>query len=206
MNSCHELNPATWMSLPPPRASLPPPLYICHPNLSQTLSCDLCVAVWCSVLQYVAVWRSVVQCVVACCSVLQCVAVCCSVLQCVAVCCSHTATHCSTQHAHRHTRILTHTFSLSLRTSTHCNILQYIATHANTLQHTARCTPPHIITRTFISSLRVQPPSLPLSPPTPQLRTRLLQLLVGTLQQEFTRLQLRNRLRQLVTLPVELLR
>jgi len=38
----------------------------------------LCVAVCCSVLQYVA----------ACCSVLQCVAVCCSVLQRVEACCS----------------------------------------------------------------------------------------------------------------------
>jgi len=70
-----------------------------------------CVAVCCSVLQYVAVCcvavcdkrtkfhlrfiterslirYSVLQCVAVCCSVLQCVAVCCSVLQCVAVCCS----------------------------------------------------------------------------------------------------------------------
>ena len=48
----------------------------------------LCVAVCCSVLQFVAVCCSVLQCVAVCCSVLQCVAVCCSVLQCVAVCCS----------------------------------------------------------------------------------------------------------------------
>ena len=62
-----------------------------------------CVAVCCSVLQYVAVFpkraqaiqepcktgkRSVLQCVAVCCSALQCVAVCCSVLQCAAVCCS----------------------------------------------------------------------------------------------------------------------
>ena len=43
------------------------------------------------VLQHVAVWCSVFQCVACvavCCSVLQYVAVCCSVLQCVAVCCS----------------------------------------------------------------------------------------------------------------------
>ena len=40
-----------------------------------------CVAVCCSVLQYVAV--SVLQCVAVCCSALQCVAV--SVLQCAAV-------------------------------------------------------------------------------------------------------------------------
>jgi len=55
-----------------------------------------CVAVRCSVLQYVTVWFEVdLMC---CCSVLQCVAVCrsvlqrvtvgCSVLQRVAVCCS----------------------------------------------------------------------------------------------------------------------
>ena len=48
-----------------------------------------CVAVCCSVLQYVvAVCCSVLQCVAVCSSVLQRVAVCCSVLQCVAVCCS----------------------------------------------------------------------------------------------------------------------
>jgi len=70
-----------------------------------------CVAVYCSVLQYVlrcaavccimlqcaAACRSVLrcaavcrsgQCVAACCSMLQCVTVCCIVLQCVAVCCS----------------------------------------------------------------------------------------------------------------------
>ena len=71
-----------------------------------------CVAVCCSVLQWVAVHRSVLQCIAVCCSVLQCVAVrcsamqcaavrcsalqcaavCCSVLQCVAVCCR--ALHC----------------------------------------------------------------------------------------------------------------
>jgi len=74
-----------------------------------------CVAVCCSVLQWVTVSCSglqcetksdgrhgsdgehclsgddrcsVLQCVAVCCSVLQCVAVCCSVLQCAAVCCS----------------------------------------------------------------------------------------------------------------------
>jgi len=55
------------------------------------LSSYTCVAVCCSVLQYlqcVAVCCSVVQCVAVCCGVLQCVAVCCSVLQCAAVCCS----------------------------------------------------------------------------------------------------------------------
>jgi len=54
----------------------------------------LCVAVCCSVLQYVAVRCSVFERVAVCCSVLQCVAVLqcfavrCSVLQRVAVCCS----------------------------------------------------------------------------------------------------------------------
>ena len=41
----------------------------------------VCVAVCCSVLQFVAVSCSVLQCLAVCCSVLQCVAVCCSVLQ-----------------------------------------------------------------------------------------------------------------------------
>ena len=36
---------------------------------------EVCVAVWCSVLQCVAVGCSVVQCVAVCCSGLQCVAV-----------------------------------------------------------------------------------------------------------------------------------
>ena len=59
-----------------------------------------CVAVCCSVLQYVAAdddvggrlsaahplhYSHILFCVAVCCSVLQCVAVCCSVLQCVAV-------------------------------------------------------------------------------------------------------------------------
>ena len=46
----------------------------------------LCVAVCCSMLQYVAVCCSMLQYVAVCCSMLQYVAVCCSVLQCVAVC------------------------------------------------------------------------------------------------------------------------
>ena len=75
---------------------------------------SLCVAVCCSVFQYVAVCFGVValcctllQCVAVCCRVLQCVAihgieylveslcvaVCCSVLQCVAVCCSALQVH-----------------------------------------------------------------------------------------------------------------
>jgi len=50
----------------------------------------LCVAVCCSMLQYVAVSAHKGECTreTMCCSVLPCVAVCCSVLQCVAVCCS----------------------------------------------------------------------------------------------------------------------
>jgi len=47
-----------------------------------------CVAVCCSVLQYVAACCSVLQCIAVCCRVLQRVTVCCSVLQRVAVCCS----------------------------------------------------------------------------------------------------------------------
>jgi len=52
-----------------------------------------CVAVCCSVLQYIAVCCSALQYVAVCCSVLrqlqkECVAVCCSILQCVAVRCS----------------------------------------------------------------------------------------------------------------------
>jgi len=73
------------------------------------LSCSVlqCVAVCCSVLQYVTAFcknwnhlfgahlpqrtcahEAMLQCVAVCCSVLQCAAVCCSVLQCVAVCCT----------------------------------------------------------------------------------------------------------------------
>jgi len=44
-----------------------------------------CVAVGCSVLQYVAVFCIVLQCVAVDCSGLQCAAVCCNVSQCVAV-------------------------------------------------------------------------------------------------------------------------
>jgi len=59
-----------------------------HGTHIATLEHCACVAVCCSVLQYVAVCCSVLQCVAVCCSVLQCAAVRCSVLQCVAVCCS----------------------------------------------------------------------------------------------------------------------
>jgi len=45
-----------------------------------------CVAVCCSMLQYVSVRSGVLSCDAACCSVLQRVAACCSVLQCVVVC------------------------------------------------------------------------------------------------------------------------
>jgi len=44
-----------------------------------------CISVCCSVLQCIAVYCSVLQCVAVCCSVLQCISVCCSVFQCVAV-------------------------------------------------------------------------------------------------------------------------
>ena len=47
-----------------------------------------CVAVCCSVLQFVVVYYSALQCTAACCSVLQRVVVCGSVLQRVAVYCS----------------------------------------------------------------------------------------------------------------------
>ena len=48
------------------------------------LACELRVTVR-NMLQRVAVHDSLLQCVAVCCSVLQCVAVCCNVLQCVAV-------------------------------------------------------------------------------------------------------------------------
>ena len=57
-----------------------------------------CVAVCCSMLQYVAVCCSMLQYVAVCCSMLQHVAVCCSMLQYVAACCSmlqHVAVCCS---------------------------------------------------------------------------------------------------------------
>ena len=41
----------------------------------------MCVAVCCSVLQYVVVWCGVVQCVAVCCIVVQYIALNCSVLQ-----------------------------------------------------------------------------------------------------------------------------
>jgi len=61
--------------------------------------CRKCVAVCCSVLQFVVLGvmkcshtnverYSELQCVAVCCSALQCVALCCSVLRCVAMCCN----------------------------------------------------------------------------------------------------------------------
>jgi len=53
------------------------------PSAPRTVNRNIqCVAVCCSVLQYVAVHCNVLQCVAVCCSVLQCVAVRCSALQC----------------------------------------------------------------------------------------------------------------------------
>jgi len=49
---------------------------------------NMCVAVWCSVVQCVAVCCSVVQCVAVWYSVVQCCAACCSALQCAIVYCT----------------------------------------------------------------------------------------------------------------------
>jgi len=111
-----------------------------------------CVAVCCSVLQYVAVSLYIEQteCVAACCSVLQRIAVCCSVLQCVAVCCSVVqcvAMCCSLLLRLYLLEFLT--FAKEVRTIKYkCEVnihihtfrsyvLQCVATHRNTLQHTA---------------------------------------------------------------------
>jgi len=65
-----------------------------------------CVAVCCSVLQYVAVRQRTLQRVAARCSVWQCVAVCCSIQRCGYYnTLQHTATHCNTlQHTTTHTQ------------------------------------------------------------------------------------------------------
>ena len=75
-----------------------------------------CVAVCCSVLQFVAVCCSGLQCVAVCCSMLQCVAVCCSMLQCVAVCCG-----------------------VLLCVAVSCSVLQYVAVSCSVLQCVAAC-------------------------------------------------------------------
>ena len=99
----------------------------------------VCVAVCCSVLQFVAVCCSVLPCVAVCCSVLQCVAVCCSVLQCVAACCSVSqcvAVCCSVlqcvalpESSHTLCRSVCPMLDLLQHTATHCNTLQHTATH-----------------------------------------------------------------------------
>ena len=105
---------------------------------------------------FVAVCCSEVQCVAASCSVLQQVAVCCSELQCVVLCSRcvfehlllravlrvrtlyiythrdisiHTHTRCAYEHAK-------YTYIIACNIATHCNTLQHTAMHCNTLQHT----------------------------------------------------------------------
>jgi len=118
----------------------------------------------CGMLQYVTVCYSVLQCVAVycgalfqryllllaagmCCSVLQCIAICCSVLHYVVVYCfnvtshrllqvctqcEHTATHCI------NCSILQHPAAHCNTLQTHCNALQYAATHISTRQHAAK--------------------------------------------------------------------
>jgi len=124
-----------------------------------------CVAVCCSVSQCVALCCSVLQCATVCCSVLQCVAVCCSVLQCVAVCwsalqCVEVLTMASTRRCSsaRFSDKWIMVFRQQSRWAQCCclwygsgagecgmkdgdsdgYIKCYIATHCNTLQHTAK--------------------------------------------------------------------
>jgi len=65
---------------------------VCYSSVLQGVA--VCLAVWCSSLQYVTRNPTLAhitprsQCVAVCCSVLQCVSECCRVLQSVAVCCS----------------------------------------------------------------------------------------------------------------------
>ena len=136
-----------------------------------------CVAVCCSVLQCVAVCCSVLQCVCStgyitkvplsfiyvfqgtrkcaaqdtsrdvvlllCCT---CVAVCCSVLQCVAVCCSTgyiTVHTCIKEREKKRAYIHANSETappLFIALATHCNTLQHTATHCNTLQHKSNTT------------------------------------------------------------------
>jgi len=89
---------------------------------------------------YVRDLQMLVWCVAVCCSVLQYVAVCCFmciVLQCVAWCCSalHTALM-LTQSIKSCTQISSYMYRDSLQhTAAHCNTLQYTAIHCNTLRH-----------------------------------------------------------------------
>ena len=99
-----------------------------------------CVAVCCSVLQWVcwivlqcaAVRRSASQCVAVCRSVWQCIAECCNVLQRIIVCCR--MSYCWRRWLSRCT-----SESTTRNPTTNCSALQHNATHSthcNTLQHT----------------------------------------------------------------------
>jgi len=77
---------------------------------------NICVAVCCSMLQYVAACCSKVHYFVVCCSMLQYVAVCCSMLQYVAVC-----------------------YSMLQSVAVYCSMLQYVAVCCSMLQHVTVC-------------------------------------------------------------------
>jgi len=104
---------------------------------------DVCIYVYVCLhtCSYVRDLQMLVWCVAVCCSVLQYVAVCCFmwiVLQCVAWCCSalHTALM-LTQSIKSCTQISSYMYRDSLQhTAAHCNTLQYTATHCDTsLRH-----------------------------------------------------------------------
>jgi len=91
-----------------------------------------CITVCCSMLQQRNLLKYAhSQCVAVCCSVWQWVAVCFSALRCVAVCCS--VLQCVATEKPRQVR----TLEPLQRAATHCNTLQHTATHCNTLQRTA---------------------------------------------------------------------
>jgi len=118
-----------------------------------------CNAVWCSMLQYVAVCCSILQYASVCRSVLHYSAVCCSVLQCITVwigaCIHPKKNHKKNRRLHvlatpllfldQNFRALAAPYidavcitlfnTTHKHTATHCNTLQYIATHYNTQQN-----------------------------------------------------------------------
>ena len=137
-----------------------------HVSHDQALDAQ-CVAVSCSVLQYVAyiaVCCSVVQCV--CCSVLQFVAVCCSMLQYVAVCWRIIEIKIDMM---QYDLFLLWLLLLYVISYFICNLLHRVArpetsgrqdcclvssTYSNTLQHATRCNMQHIATCT--ATLRLE--------------------------------------------------
>jgi len=113
-----------------------------------------CVAVCCSVSQCVAVCcsvvpcRAILQCVAVCCSVSQCVAVCCSVLPCrailqcvvIAILCSNytagAALYCGLLQL-LHSVLRCTVVCCSIHTMHLDDLLEYTASHCNTLQQNA---------------------------------------------------------------------